>query len=187
MAFNVRELPQILPNPGDKKVFEFVDKRGISYDSPWGVPVPDLTIACCKTRGTANAKHYKIVNTPEFVEFIYECVLCGASYTEIDEFFYKLVELKTCVMESIRKYPEITQEIRKIQIMNHKDRVLNFEDLKNARTPVEAKMAEVRHRSRINILTRFDPEFKNTQESNISNSLAKIILAAKESEDNDAE
>lgn len=187
MIFNARELPTLLPNPGDKKVFEFVDKRGISYISPWGVPVPDLEIACRKTDGSLNAKHFKIINNLDFVNFVYRCVCCGASYTEIDNYFYKLVEIKTNVMESIRKYPETALKIRQMQIQNHKDCVLNFEDLKEAKTPVEAKMAEIRYRSRINLLARFEPEFKDSTGSNISNSLAKIILLAKEKEETDGE
>lgn len=183
MAFNVRELPQILPNIGDRKVFEFVDRRGISFDSPWGVAVPDLEIMCCKTRNS-NAKHFKIVNNENFVYFVYDCVCAGASYKQIDDFIFKLTEIRTCTMEYIRKFPELCAEIRKMQVQNHKDSVLNMEDLAGINTPVEAKMAEIKYRSRLNLLSRFDPEFKQ-KESNISEHLATVILRRKEREEDE--
>ena len=162
MKCDTRKIKEILKNAGDKETFDFSDKDGFAFVTPWGLEFPEITIRCCNS---PSGKVLRYVYDLPLMKFLEDSLIAGKSYAELDEFLWKLLEVRISVRNIIRNDPERYERVRESVLKYHKENIIEMEDFnlkKEDRLPSEVRLAEVKFRARMAIMSRLDKEFKNT-------------------------
>lgn len=127
--------------------------------------------------------------TQDFFDFMYEHFwYFGISWDKFDEMVKKKIGIR-CWSENIikrndeEKYKALCE--RRLEI--HHQKVLSFQDFElteRQKTRDNIKLAEIMYKMRLGVLARLDKRYRNFMEveANMSDSLAKIIIARKQKE-----
>lgn len=170
MKFDTRKIKEILNEGGKREVFEFSDANGFAFVTDWGIPLPEITLKCVNM---VSGKVIQYVHDLPLLKFLEDSIIAGKHYTELDDFFFKMLDVKINTRAVIQKDPERAQRIKEFILKYHKDKVVEMDDFKLKQfevTPSEVKLAEARFNARVKILSRLDKEFKstNTEESQLA-------------------
>lgn len=169
--------------PGEEFVLNLVDENGFNKISPWGLTIPPLKIYCEKFHdGKRLGWDYSF-----FGDFIYESCANGVSTERFDNWLFEETGLRGFCVKFLMSNKEKFAELNKKRLEYHKNAVIMIQDLDNSPKrydQIDLKMMETKHKSRLGVLSRLDPEFREKIEQKVEGNIAQIILPPKDSDDN---
>lgn len=152
----------------------------------YGIQWPDINLRVVRTY---NKPQWEIITTPEFYDFAYYHFFeTGISYNLFDDMVKKRVGIRCWSSNFVRRGDKdkfLALQERRLEI--HHEKVLSFEDFElteRQKTREGIKLAEIMYKMRLGVLSRLDKRYRNVMEveQNISESLAKVIIARKNKE-----
>lgn len=173
---NVKKL-----NPGETYILKLVDENGFNKISPWGFTIPPLKIYCEKFHdGKRLGWDYSF-----FGDFIYDSCANGVSTERFDNWLFDETGLRGYCVKFLMSDEERFKDLNKKRLEYHRNAVIMIQDLDNSPKrydQVELKMMETKHKSRLGVLARLDPEFREKSDQNITGNIAQIIIPKKDEE-----
>lgn len=169
-------------NPGDYYIFPMVDENGISEITPWGLEIPPLKIKCEKFHEGKRLCWDYI----SFGDFIYESCSRGVSTERFDQWLFEKCGLRGYCLKFLMTDEQKYEELNKKRLEYNRNAVKMIQDLDNSPKDydqVQLKMMELKQKSRLGVLARLDPEFKEKIDQNVTGNIAQIIMPKKDEED----
>lgn len=165
--------------PGDEYIYPMLDADGYSIIAPWGSVVPPLKLFCERFGlGKKLCWDYSY-----FGDYIYESCSRGVSTERFDRWLYDATGLRGYCLKYLLSNPDKYKKLNEDRMEYNRNSVKMIQDLDNAPDrydQVELKMMELRQKSRIGVLARLDPEFREKVDQNISGNIAQIIIPKKD-------
>lgn len=164
----------------------FVISANVGDYTTYGIQWCDITLKCTTNYGKPS---WDFQFTQDFYDFMYEHFWeVGISWNKFDMMVKDKVGLRCWSENFIRKYDDKKyQDLQERRLELHHQKVLNFQDFELndiQKNQNEIKLAEIMYRNRLGVLARLDKRHRDKLEieGNVSDSLAKIIIARKNKE-----
>lgn len=168
--------------PGESYTIEILDENGFSKISPWGLAIPPLRLTCEKFH---NAKRLSW-DYKSFSDFIYESCANGVSTERFDNWLFEETGLRGFCLKFLMTDKEKYAKLNEERLEYNRNSVKMIQDLDSAKKDydqLELKMMELKQRSRMGVLARLDPEFREKTEQKITGNIATIVIPEKDSEE----
>lgn len=178
----------LIPNILDYKVGDIITISADVGDlTPYGIQWPDIILKSAIKYGKP---YWGFIFTQDFYDFMYTHFWeTGISWDKFDEMVKQKIGQRCWSENFIRKHDEQKyKELSERRLEIHHQKVLSFQDFElteRQKTRDGIKLAEIMYKMRLGVLSRLDKRYRNVMEveQNISDSLAKIIIAKKNKEE----
>lgn len=153
--------------------------------SPYDIQWCDITL---KHAIYCNKVTWVFCYTPEFYDFCFDHFWeFGLSWDKFDLMVKEKIGLRSWSEKCIKTNHERYQELQERRLEIHHQKCLNFQDFElkdRQKNQNEIRLAEIMYRNRLGVLARLDKRHRDKLEieGNISESLAKVIIARKNKE-----
>lgn len=172
--------------PGEDYIYNILDDEGFEKITPWGLTIPPLRIYCVKSiKGPGKVLYW---DYDYFGDFIYESCANGVSTERFDNWLFEETGVRGFCLKYLMSDKERYSKLNERRLEYNRNAVKMIQDLDAAPIrydQIQLKMMELKNKSRLGVLARLDPEFREKIEQKVEGNIAQIILPQKDSEEID--
>lgn len=180
----------MLPDYINHKIGDTITISAVTGNlTEYGIQWPDITMKLSKRYGKPC---WEFIYTEDFYDFMYTHFWgTGISWDKFDAMVNSRIGIRCWSENYIRRHDEKKyQDLCDRRLEIHHQKVLSFQDFElteRQKTRDGIKLAEIMYKMRLGVLSRLDKRYRNVMEveQNISESLAKVIIARKNKEENE--